>query len=120
MGFTTYGIRFNLPTQKYKEYTSVLGIKLGKWKSYQSFSFLTILRSKQVGTHKFGGFIPFGRYEVVDYDIYLLNKTHLRRIMVGTYDDEEKANRKAQELAGALGMEMVRYNPAGSKRIRRR
>ena len=114
------GIRLNPASGKYKEYVTILGIRFGKWKSYKNYPYLSILRSQKKTALRWGGYEQTGKYSEVEYEIYLLNKTHLRRIMVGTYDDEDKANKKAQELAGALGMEMVRYNPAGSKRIRRR
>lgn len=118
LSFTKNGMLFNPSTKVYRSYTSYLGIKMGKWQSYESYPHLAILRRtiSKSRTSRMGVSKEVARDTF--FDIFLLNKTHRVKLLVNRQKGQEEAKQLARDLAQQLGVDYVAYNPMLSARTR--
>ncbi len=118
LSFTKNGILFNPTAKTYRSYTSYLGIKMGKWQSYESYPFLAILRRtiSKSRTSRMGVSKEVARDTY--FDIFLLNKTHRVKLLINRQKGQDEAKLLARDLAEKLNVEYVDYNPVLSAKTR--
>lgn len=110
ISFTFSGVQIYIEDKKYKVYTSLYGIKIGKSKSLNEYLFLAVLSSNQ----------SYGLYSMsnismsdtkIYYDICLLNSTQRQRLVIKRHKNFEKANLDAKEIADKLEVQLTTFNP---------
>ncbi len=109
---------FNSDSKVYRGYTSFVGFKTGKWKSYESCPYLAILRRTiaRSRTSQLGVTREIGRDTY--FDIFLLNKTHRVKLLINRQKGQDEAKLLARDLAEKLNVEYVAYNPVLSAKTR--
>lgn len=115
----SYGIQIDPKTNKYREYGSIYGIKKGTWKPLDALPFITILKGRS-------GWTVYSRsnrstVDVEDcFEVYLLNQSHRKKVLVTKMEDKTKAEAYALELAALTDKSVVRFNPVLSEKTRAR
>lgn len=124
-----YGTDIDVNNNRYREYSSILFMKFGSWKSLKLYPFITVLkynkgRSASLGIPSMGG---YGYYSAkpsdVDYTdgefaIYLLNKSHYQKIEIELHHDLKKAQERMAYFSEAMKKEVVTYNPVRISKTR--
>lgn len=118
--FTTQGILLNYEAREYMDYINILGLKLGKWRSYETYPYLTIMRRKESITGHSRSMGASTTMTEVHYDVFLLSQSHRQKLLIKRLGEKENAKWAAQDLAERLGVEFVAYNPAVSAQTRMR
>lgn len=131
VGLCFTGFDFNPETKMYRKYYKVLGIKIGKWVSYEEYCFIMyhgVMLSRAIETR------PYSKntvsqvnnasdtfdYNYNTYKLFLLNKTHTKKYFLKYIDDLDKVKATAQYLSDNLKMDIVKYNPPTTQsRLRR-
>lgn len=107
-----HGIRFDPAKQSYQDFTDVLGMKVGKWKPYDSYTDVVILKGKSI--NNFNNSMRMGPMlsnKTESFDIYLYNARHTRRIWVKEIHDRDKADLFAFEVSRDLHLERANFQP---------
>lgn len=114
LGIVTFqqGIQLDPATKRYRHYFQTLGIKLGKWHSYEGYPDLVLLHQRK----DYRGRFPLNvlmnlRQSHTHFEIYLASPRHFELVLVDLQHDARKAERQAQRLAQDLGVNYMRYNP---------
>ena len=95
--FSHSGIILDTKAKKVKPYTSLFGIKNGRWREVSSYPNITILsRNKQIG----GSSIKF-------FEITLLSKSLRGKVLIDILKDYPEAERKVKLYQDNLGVEFV-------------
>jgi len=116
--FTKSGVLIDCSNKRYKDYSSFYGIKQGKWESVTPYPFIAILH-RNISTTAFSqGNRPGTTGSNIYYDIFLLNNTHRKKVLIKRLKDKEGAITEAKELAVKLDLEMTNYNPVVSSKTR--
>lgn len=114
--FTRKGIQLDLETKKFKAYELFFFfIKIGSWKSLEGFTDVSVMQ--------------FNRGEAVNsmsarrlsntrvkYEVYLLNKTHLLRILIASFTEKEEAIKYANMIKEQSDFQYSDYNPESRRR----
>ncbi|WP_375239760.1 hypothetical protein [Aurantibacter sp.] len=108
------GIILDKRNNKFKKTIFFLGLRLGKWKSFERFTDIAILTGNiGLGFYRFIASqktTTFHSNKV--FEVYMLTKNHRERIILKRYKQEEKATISAQDLAYELGMELNIFSPS--------
>lgn len=116
---STYGIDIDYKNKLYREYESYLGFKRGNWKNLDELSFITVLKSRK-------GMAFYSqsnrRTSLMDdnFEVYLLNETHRRKILIQKFDNKELAKKYTVKISPLIDKEIVQFNPVVSKKTRNR
>ncbi len=114
------GIEFEPKAQFLKEYYQILWVNFGLWKSYHDFPFIAVLKSTEIRRHQ----SMYSAVETADrkvfYDIFLMDKSHRKKILIKRFKEEGDANLQSQQICKELGLEFTVYRPVISARTRRR
>ena len=110
ISFTRYGILIDIENDKLKEYFQVFGVKFGKWGLLKNYPYITVLRITERSSVYSQSNLEHTTRNIV-YRITLLNHNHYEKILLKQFNDEEKANKEAEEYAQLFGFEKVIYSP---------
>lgn len=114
------GFDFNTETKMFRKYYRILGIKVGFWKSYEEYCFIMFhpvtLSKAIVAKSDFGLGDRNSPGDTYDYDytsfkLFLLNKTHSKKLFIKYIDDLTKMHNTAKYLSDNLKMDITKYNP---------
>jgi len=108
----TSGFDINYSQKAYKEYNKVLGIKFGKWKSLNSYPFMSIMTANK--SNKASDITGLNKTVVTNnaLGIYLLTNSHRTKVLVTrTAPKMDLAKVEAERLADLTGKELMKYNP---------
>lgn len=113
--FSKEGIRINTQKQSYQYYLQLFSLKWGKWESYESYSDILVLRSKELES-KFHRRRK-GRLIKTDalYEVYLANRSHFEMIMIKQCTERSEAEHYAHEFGKMTQRAWVQYNPGFRK-----
>lgn len=127
IAFGLYGVQIDKSKMKIREYVVYLGIfKSGEWQDYSQYPYIAILSLRK--TQRMNNMIPtmpavaINSIEQSDIypEVYLLNKTHHRRIQIDKGDNYKEAEAKAKEWAQKLDKELTVFNPVQLSARRKR
>jgi len=113
--FTITGIQIDLNENKYRMYTSFFGFKTGGWKSLEIYKEIAILKSLVNYKSYYKATIPLTSRETY-YDIYLLDKTHRKKLLIKRLINKDQSILDAESLASLLKMELTTYKPILSEK----
>lgn len=120
VGFSKSGVLLNPEAGTYQDYVSVFGLRFGKHKSYSEYPFLSVMRNKITSK----AFSITNRNTATGsdlfYDVYLLNQSHRKRVLVRRYSNLHDAKTSAQDLGKQLSKDIVMYSPVVSAATRSR
>ncbi|HXC04386.1 MAG TPA: hypothetical protein VNZ86_06505 [Bacteroidia bacterium] len=117
--FTKEGVDVDTANKLIRRYTSFYGIKKGTWIAVNEYPFVCLFKSKS--SFRINR-IAQNSLEVgdVEYDVYLLNRSHRDRFLVKTTKTEAQAKEYARQIAKEMDLEFVLYAPqAFTKKTRR-
>jgi hypothetical protein len=115
------GVEIDYTNDLYREYSTFLFFKIGKWKSMNYFPYITVLKANKA--NKASDITGLNRTVEVkeQLGVYFLNGTHRKKILVKrTGKDMAKSKKEAALLAEKTGKEIVRFNPKTVSRRRAR
>lgn len=117
------GTQVDTDRKRVRTFVEFLGLKLGKWYSFDAFPELVMLsnqRSFNLASTARSGIsfnsgdgkgVGFSSYMM--YELYLMDSRHQARIMVGYVEDKDKAEKMAKEMSKTTGLSWVSYSPGG-------
>ncbi len=106
------GVQLDFSNELYREYTTFLFIKIGKWKSLNYFPYLSILKANK--SNRASDITGLNRtvHTQENLGIYLLNRTHRKKMLLKRVGmDMAKAKIEANKLEEKVDKEVVRFNP---------
>lgn len=115
----TTGLEIDQVNQAVREYTSYFGIKMGEWKNLDDYPYVSVLKGSS-------GYKAYSRGQLTttvkdkSYDAYLLSKSHRSRLLVKSFQQEDKAQQAVDSLRAAMTIEQVEYKPVVSAKTRAR
>lgn len=114
------GIQLVSERKVYRTYTNILGMKFGKWESYEKYPQISILK-RSISTVAYSrANTPSTTSRNTFYDIFLLTTNHRSKLMIQRSTDKETAKESALHLADQLGVEYVLFNPTISAKTQMR
>ncbi len=114
------GIELNPEQKTYRIYTKFLGLKFGKWHSYEKYPHLSILKRSISTTVYSRAHVAVTTSRNIYYDIFLLSANHRVKLMIQRSFDRETAKKSARHLALQLGVDFVAFNPTISAQTQAR
>ena len=99
--FTKSGVLIDAEDKSVKQYTQIMGFKKGDFKEASNYPFICIIEKKMPGSRN--------QKDSKKHEIYLLSKSHRRKVLLGMYKDEAKANQEVRKLASVFSSEVVDY-----------
>lgn len=108
---TKTGVEIDNRKKQIRQYVKAFGlIKNGKWEDFSLYPFVAVLRSRQTSAVFSRG---SNSYDITEekWEVYLLNKNHLRKIQIDTGENKPDAELKAQYWAQKLRLEFTVFNP---------
>ena len=115
------GVQLCKRTGFFKEYTTFVGLKMGKWKSSRGLTdvaILTIRKHKKMSGSFGGGVLDI---EMAETGVYFLIPTHRKRILIKVCKNKKEADQWASQLAEEMGKKLTIFSPKLSqKTIERR
>ena len=110
VGIGSTGFLIDFKSKKYKKYLSIFFFYKGRWKSLENFKYLSIIsRNLKGAIHGRGG--ASVTFKEIIYELYLLDETHTRRILIEKNDDLKSISMKASEISILFNYEIVEYSP---------
>lgn len=113
--FATNGIRIDTKTWRYKQFIGFLGIKLGKWKTLESYQQISLLKNHETTTAFSRSNRNTTTSDEVFYDTVLLDTSHHNKLVIMRSKDEQEAKESTTKLAQSLNLEFVKYAPQMSQ-----
>ncbi|WP_299781616.1 hypothetical protein [uncultured Formosa sp.] len=108
--FTRYGTLIDFNEKKIKHYVGFFFIKIGFWKSFKEYPFISVLHFNQKSVSYSRTAIPFHEKKKI-YRICLLNATHSERLKIKDFSDFKSASSEAKRIEKTTSLERVVYNP---------
>jgi len=108
---TKHGVQIDFSSKRLKKYSKYLfSFKGGSWQDISAYPFITVLkfnRGNKIYSRSNREIITNKKY----YEVYLLNKSHRKRILISRFSSEEDAKNYAISLNNSSYLEYVKYNP---------
>ena len=104
------GTEIDLEHKRFREYSSVLGIRWGKWMPLAEFSSVTVLRVNRTST-MYSRSQQAQDFKEMNHDVVLLNATHRRKQVLKACDTREEAVTIAKLVADRTGFPLEQYAP---------
>lgn len=109
------GVVLSVHSKYFKEYSSYMGVKYGKWKTFRGLTdvaILTIRTTKRVSS-TFGG----GAIDIKDKQtgVYFLIPSHRKRVLINVSKTKNEAEILGRELAEKLDKTFNIFNPQVSE-----
>lgn len=115
----TYGFQLDARNDRFREYTSIFGIKRGAWLGLSSYPDVAVLSEKKGNTVRSLSNRSTSTAEAM-FTVHLLTPTHRTRVPVKSFKDPAEAKDFAHRLASSLRKEFTRFSPKISEATRRR
>ena len=111
--FSRERVRINTQKEIYQYYLQLFSWKWGIWKSYEAYSDVLVLRSKEskLYRNKKRGLI---KTDAV-YEVYLASRSHFDMIMIKQCFDRSEAEHYAHEFGKMTQRAWVQFNPGRRK-----
>lgn len=113
--FTRSGSEIDLIHKEVRAYTYTFFKKRGEWKSLDSYNEISLLIRNKSQRYNHGWFLGT-TVRFVMYEVYLLNKTHRKKIYIAGSESKEKMKNLIKQLSDQCSFTYVKYSP---KRINR-
>ncbi|MEO0895379.1 MAG: hypothetical protein AAFY71_03090 [Bacteroidota bacterium] len=109
------GVIIDPEARRIKNYVNWLGLKIGPWHSLDNHGDVLVLSVKKKYGYGLGedyhDFSDNHTISLKEYDIYLANPTHYDKWLICSIENRNKAYAEANDIARALGTEVVQFNP---------
>lgn len=115
----SYGVQIDYSNRYFREYSSLMGIKYGKWLELDKFPFLTILTANK--TNKSSDITGLNSvvFTKEAYGVYLLTNSHRKRILLMRCEGGfEHAKLEAERIAYLTNKELVAFSPKRISNVR--
>jgi len=119
VGIGVNGVCIDTTRMMFKTYTKWLGIRNGRWKSLESYPFLSVIKWQVGITMASRGNRTLDMPETT-FCVCLLSSTHRTKVVIRQEDSFRQAEKFAKETAGRLGKAVVEYSPVISEQTRAR
>ena len=121
LSFTFEGVQLNYGENRFKIFSSKFGMTKNEWHSFKEYPYVSILSMNQRSTVYGVSGTPLTS-KFMTYRVYLLNQSHLQKILLEEFDNEVDAERLAHGVALKAGIKVVTYSPqiSAASRARRR
>lgn len=120
IAFCFTGIEFDTEKKLYREYYRFLFFKLGKWQSYELYTYVSIQGVILTGTTDLPQ-MPFtGKRHNQTAKIMLLNEQHNKKLLILYSKQPERVNAIVKELTLNLKLPFAKYSPPISEATLRR
>jgi hypothetical protein len=109
------GVLISTHSKYFKEYTTYMGVKYGKWKSSRGLTdvaILTIRKTQRIGSSFGASGIDI---ENIETGVYFLIPSHRKRILIGKCKNKTEADALAIELSKSLDKNLTIFNPQVSE-----
>lgn len=104
---TSYkGTLLDYTQNRFKEYFSVVGYKIGEWATLPDVSKIKVVSSSYIHSNTPNGISPTLSGKVTDYKLFMYSNA-AKPFLTFDYSDQEKAVTQAKELASSLHAELV-------------
>ena len=113
------GVQIDLANNQYKIYTQYLWLKKGKWKSMKGYTSICVLK-KRIAYSQVSRSMRTNNFTTGVTAIYLLDKTHRHKILIGHKPGYHQAIKRANELAAILNKPYEDYQPLISEKTKNR
>lgn len=113
--FTRSGSEIDLIHREVRAYIYTFFKKRGEWKSLDNYNQITLLVKNKSQRYNHGWFMGT-TVRFVMYEVYLLNKTHRKKVYIAGSESKEKMKSLIKQLSDQCSLTYVKYSP---KRIRR-
>ena len=108
--FTRKGTIVDFNERKIKHYVGIFFIKLGKWKTIEDYTFISLLRIKRTSYGYSRTMVQSSERKII-HRICLLNKNHRSQLLITDFKDENNGFLEAEQIAKNLKLEFVKYSP---------
>ena len=120
----TFKLEIDTQSKTYRIYRSIFGIKSGVYKELKEYSAITLLVARGKRNILSPRFISTLSFSDEEYDVYITNSSHRKKLFIQRLTSKEKANQLIELLEKELELPYEKYNPkltqATQNRIRRR
>lgn len=116
------GFEFDENQIQFRSFKQSLGVKRGEWESLNMYPNLSIL-TERTSFKRYGQSNTGKTFSDTRYNIYLLNSTHRKKILVQSYKNQESAHEAIQKISTENNLKIVKYQPViseSSRKIRER
>ncbi len=120
IAFSKNGMRLDPAAKAYQSYTKILGIRFGKWISLEKYKETCLLKTSLSSKAYSRTMQETETSRDTYYNVYLLNKNHLQKLLIARFRLYEEAEREAHHIAQSLDMPFVSFQPQISKSTRMR
>lgn len=111
VAFTKSGVQINLQESTYRDYNSFLGLRQGKWKSLDNYTYITLMRNREVSATLSASNRRAVTGATTYYDICLLSANHREKLTIKRITDRDKASGEIKKLSEQLNLPMTKYMP---------
>lgn len=120
IAFTKSGVQIKLEDNTYRDYNSFFGIRQGKWKSLEPYSYITLMQN-----HEESATLSRSNRRAITgattfYDICLLNDNHRERLTIKRITERDKASGEIKKLSEQLNLPMTKYMPCVNKKYNKK
>lgn len=111
VAFTKSGIQINLQENTYKDYNSLFGLRQGKWKTLDNYSYITLMQN-----HESSATLSRSNRRAVTgattyYDVCLLSGNHREKLTIKRITERNIASSEIKKLSEQLNLPMTKYMP---------
>ena len=114
-----YGTQIDKSINKYREYSSLYGVKRGEWKSLDKYPFLSVLPSR-TGMKIYSRTNQSTTNIDDSFDICFLSENHRGKIVIQKLSTKDEAIAYAEALSDDLNIPLTKYNPVISDKTKSR
>lgn len=115
--FSVEGIQLDIHKKRFRYYLHVLFLKIGIWKSWETYTDLILLRSKTRSSVMTDQGYVLERASTAVYEIYMASPNHFDLILLKKVLSKHKAEQDVDRLAVQMKLPWIQYNP-GRRRPR--
>lgn len=106
---------------KVKFFMSAFGFQIGNWKKFNDFSCLVLKTSlkkrENVMVNQYGdGASVTEKFQTTE--LYLMDSTHRKKILCGSFDSYKEAKEFAKEVSSVMNLPIEKFSPIRTQRRR--
>ena len=119
LGFS-YGIQLDNQNNTFRQFNSFLGIKYGPWQSLNDFDSIYIVKRTIRSSTNAGFLVSTSSFTNEQFEIYISDKSQLKRVLIKTFKSEEDAKALAISFEEKFKLKLTDYQPKLSQKSRLR
>jgi len=119
LGFS-YGIQLDNQNNTFRQFNSFLGIKYGPWQSLNDFDSIYIVKRTIRSSSNAGFLVSTSSFTNEQFEIYISDKSQLKRVLIKTFKSEEDAKALAISFEEKFKLKLTDYQPKLSQKSRLR